>query len=148
MGTLQELQPSASANQRRAGSAANRMRCQRPGPRPQLKRVGLTLLAPAPRPGIGRVPEAGRYFCCFLITVQELGWAGMQRLSAEGWAATPVGGGLSAIVLKPRSSSVWGLPNRRHAQRCSDARIVRKLRSRPRGRRYTPAGQHPSPKAE
>jgi hypothetical protein len=58
--------------------------------------------------------------------------------------------GWRALCDRPQSQviSVWGLPDRRHAQRCSDARIVRKLQSRPPGRWYTPAGQHPSPKAE
>lgn len=98
MGTLQELQPRASANQRRAGSAANGRRCQRPGPPPRLEPVGLTLRALAPRPGIGRVPEAGRFFLfCFLFFNHCPG----TRL---GRAAPPVSGRLPAIVLWPRSS--------------------------------------------
>lgn len=61
-GDSQELQPSSSANQRRAGSSANGRRCQRPGPQPQLEPVWLTLLTPAPSLEIGRVPEARRFF--------------------------------------------------------------------------------------
>lgn len=114
--TLGSLERSANgdspraAAQRLSQSAQSRLRSQwealpAAGPSPPTRTGWVN----SPRPGSGSEAwnweGAGGgeaflvFFCSFLIAVQELGWAGMQRLSAEGWAAPPVGGGLSAIVL-------------------------------------------------
>lgn len=110
MGTLQEPQPSASANERRAGSAANGRCSQRPGPRPRREQVGLTLLAPAPGPAT-RSPPGARGAEVFSLS-GSWGWAVGSRADAEaesrglgssscGWRA-PCGRPLAQVIW------VWG----------------------------------------
>ncbi|MEJ1273121.1 hypothetical protein NN561_003981 [Cricetulus griseus] len=130
--SLPEPQPSASANERRAGSAANGRRSQRPGPRPRLEQVGLTLLAPAPRPttGLKRAPDARSFYHCPGVRV------GRGFLSRCRGCEQRVGQLLLRVAGSLRSSSNpghlgSGLPDRSHAQRCSVARTARKQRSLP-----------------